>query len=251
MATRNPGFFYSLTVGLFLLLPMLAHGSDPYELLEKMERSYAFVNDYTASFWKRERMQDKWRPEETVFLKFQKPFKFYMRWLQGSHEGREAVYVQGLNGNKVFVHEPHGLARFVTALLDPAGTRVLKESRFPFTDIGIGRIIERIGKDVRRGQVEGSLRLVDHGREKIQGKELRRMEGLIVQDAKENNSFSRIVVSIDEQLWLPVKVVLYDREDLIVGEYMYGDLRLNPGLRESDFDTSNPTYHFPFWAIPY
>lgn len=251
MATRNSFFFYSLTVGFFLLSPMLADGSGPFELLEKMETSYASVNDYTAVFWKRERIRGKLRPEERIFFKFQKPFKFYMRWLQGAHEGREAVYVEGLNGNKVSVHEPQGLARFITALLDPAGARVLKESRFPFTEIGIGRIIERVGKDVRRGQVEGSLRLVDHGREKIQGREYRRMEGIIVEDAKETHSFSRLVLSIDEQLSLPIKVVLHDRADVIVGEYMYSDLRLNPGLQETDFDTSNPTYHFPFWAISY
>jgi len=249
MATRNSRLFYLLTLGQLLLSPMLASGSDFLEFLKKMENSYASVNDYTALFRKQERVSGKLKPAETIFLKFQKPFKFYMRWLDGAHAGREAVYVEGLNDNKVFVHEPRGLARFVTVLLEPDGDRVLKESRFPFTEIGIGRIIERMGEGVYKTEVGKPLTLVDRGRETIQGREFRRLEGLAAPGSKESHPFHKIILVFDEQLSLPSQIVLYDWDNLMIGEYLYNDIRLNPGLQKADFDTSNPNYNFPHWVI--
>jgi len=241
---------YSLFAIHFLLLsPALADQGELFALLEKMEAGYEHVRDYTALFHRRERIDGEWRSEEISFLKFQRPFKVYMRWLSGPSEGREAVYVEGANQNKVVIYEPRGLSRFFTFLLDPGSWRILKDSRYPFTEIGIGRLIERIGRDARRAWARGELRLVDHGRTKFMGRDVRQIEGILPQDQRAGYDSYRMVLRIDEENRLPVQASLYDWDNAITGEYTYRELRLNPELKETDFDPSNLAYHFPRWRI--
>lgn len=233
------------------LVPSTALGESGnlFGLLEEMEKSYANVQDYTALFRKRERIEGEWQPEEVSFLKFQKPFKVYLRWVSGPPEGREAIYIEGSNDNQVMIHEARGFSRFFTVLMDPGNRRILQESRYPFTEIGIGRLIDRIGKDARRAWARGYLRLVDHGRTKVMGKGIRQIEGILPQDRQAGYGFYRMILKIDETTGLPIQASLYDWDNVIVGEYAYSELHLNPGLREIDFDPSHPAYYFPRWRI--
>lgn len=238
-----------LIVICLLAASVVAADTHLFGLLEKVERSYESVRDYTALFYKRERIDGEWMPEETVFLKFQRPFKAYLRWLPGAHGGREALYVEGTNRNKVLIHEPDGISRFFTFLLDPGGWRILQESRFPFTEIGIGRLIARIVRDARKAWSKGEMRLVDRGRSTIKGREVLDMEAILPQDERAGYSFYRTILSIDREFWLPVSASIYGWDNRLLGTYAYSDLRLNVGLGDEDFDPSNPTYNFPRWRI--
>ena len=236
-------------VNYLLLCPALADQGQLFGLLERMEQSYANVRDYTAMFHKRERIDGEWQPEEVSFLKFQKPFKVYMRWVSGPPEGREALYITGANGNQVLVHEGRGFSGFFSFWLDPASWRILQESRYPFTEIGIGRLVERLGRDARRAWAKGELRLVDHGRTSALGRAVRQIEGILPRDPAAGYGSYRMIVKIDEVHGLPIQALLYDWENVIVGEYGYSELQINPGLKEIDFDPANPAYHFPRWRI--
>ena len=243
-------FSYLLFAATCLLpRPVLADESELFGLLEKMEASYEYVRDYTALFRRRERIDGEWRSEEISLLKFQKPFKVYMRWLSGPSEGREAIYVEGANQNRVVIHEPRGLTSFFTFLLDPGGWRILEDSRYPFTEIGIGRLIERIGRDASQAWAKKELHLLDRGKKKAMGREVREIEGVLPREQKAGYGSYRMVVSIDEEKGLPIQASIYDWDNMIIGEYSYRDLQLNPGLREADFDPSNPGYQFARWRI--
>lgn len=252
MANLEKSGLQALVLILVCLLAasVVAADNHRFALLEKVEQSYQSVRDYTAIFQKRERVEGEWRPEETVFLKFQKPFKVYLRWLAGAHEGREALYVEGANQNKVLIHESDGIARFFTFLLDPAGWRILQESRFPFTEIGVGRLIERIALGARKRSSKGEMHLVDLGTNTIKGREVFEIEGIIPRDERAEHSFYRSILSIDQGFWLPVRSSIYDSENRLLGTYTYSDLRINVGLGDNDFDPANPTYNFSTWRIP-
>lgn len=56
-------------------------------LLHAMAARYATVQDYSAIFLKRERINDTLLPLETIELKFAKPLKVYMKWLGGPGKG--------------------------------------------------------------------------------------------------------------------------------------------------------------------
>ena len=252
MNQREKTFVFSFllfTIDFLLFSSALADQSQLFGLLDKMEASYANVRDYTALFRRQERIDGDWRPEEVSFLKFQRPFKVYVRWLSGPPVGREAIYVQGANENKVVIHEAQGFSSFFSFLLDPEGKRILKDSRYPFTEIGIGRLIERLGRDARRAWTKGELRLVDHGKAKVGGRNVRLIEGILPLDRRAGYDSYRMILAIDEESGLPIQASIYGWDNALTGEYGYSELRLNPGLGEADFEPSNPAYNFSRWRI--
>jgi hypothetical protein len=106
-------------------------------VLEGMERAYAGVDHYTGTFFVQERTDGELSPPQWIALKFKKPFKVYLRWLEGPNEGRQVLYPAGADGNELLVRVPL-LVGAVTKTLDPNSPRVRKGSRHSITDIGIG-----------------------------------------------------------------------------------------------------------------
>lgn len=219
------------------------------QLLDRADRRYAGVDDYTAILLRRERIGEALRPQETILLKFQRPFKVYMKWLDGPGRGREGLYVNGAHKNKFLVHEGRGFRSLITAALDPSHPRVLEESRHPVTDVGIGRLLEIIGENARRAERNGELRLVDRGPGTVGDRRVHQVEGLLPRDPGAGYYCYRILVSIDQENDLPIRVVVYDWDDRIVEEYEYTQLQMNVGLTDQDFDPDNQDYGFSPWRL--
>ena len=232
-----------------LVFPSLAAAAsevDLLRLLERAERKYAEVQDYTACMISTERVGETLMPEERIVLKFQRPFKVYMRWVEGPSKGREGLYV---NGGKFLVAEPRGLARLFAAALEPTDARVMERSRHPVTDVGIGRLLEIVGENARRGTREKALRVIDRGPGEIAGRRVRQMEGILPQDPGAGYYGYRVLLAFDEEHGLPLRVVVYDWKDRLVEDYTYTQLVLNPGLTSRDFDAANGDYGFQAWRI--
>jgi hypothetical protein len=245
-----------LELGLALLLgAQTATAADvpPSELLRFLdlaEKHYAQVSDYTASMLSRERRADALQPLERVLLKFQRPFKVYMRWLEGPSKGREGLYVSGAHNGRFLVYEPKGVQRLFTAALEPTDPRVMEQSRHPVTDIGIGRLLEIVGENARRAARNGVLRVVDRGSADLQGRRVRQLESILPQDARLGYYGYRVTLAFDDENHLPIRVIVYDWSDQLVEDYIYTDLQLNPGLTSQDFDPGNKEYGFSFFRIP-
>ena len=65
-------------------------------VIEEMKQAYARVDHYTATFLLQERVDRELGPNQRLILKFKKPLKIYLRWLEGKHEGRQALYPAGI-----------------------------------------------------------------------------------------------------------------------------------------------------------
>ena len=246
--------YFSL-VFMAILCPCIAMGADvpASELLRYIDladRQYIQVSDYTAMMLSRERRDDILHPLERVWIKFQRPFKVYMRWLDGPSKGREGLYVSGANNGKFLISEPKGIQSLITAALDPSDRRVLEQSRHPVTDIGIGRLLEIVGENARRGARERVLRVVDRGTADLYGRRVRQLESILPKDASLGYYGYRVELAFDEENHLPIRVVVYDWSDQLVEDYIYTDLRLNPGFVGHDFDPGNKEYGFSFLRIP-
>ena len=213
--------------------------------------AYEEVRDYTATMQSVERIGEALEPEKAILLKFQRPFKIYMRWLDGASEGREALYVAGENDGRFFVAEKNGLAKFFTARVDPRDPRVLARSRHPVTDVGIGRLLEIIAANTQRAAHAGVLQVVDHGVGKVADRSVRDFETILPRDASQGYYGYRVRVSFDEENHLPIRVVVYGWSDRLVEDYTYMKLVLNPGLAAADFDPHNSAYKFSNWRIPF
>ncbi len=243
-----------LVCGLILGAPGSILAAGPAELvrlLERAERSYAGVYDYTSIMISRDRVQGILLPEQRILLKFQRPFKVYMKWLEGPGKGREGLYVNGAYDGRFLVYEPRGvLRRLFTAALDPGDRRVMEKSRHPVTDVGIGRLLEIVGDNARRAARSGVLQVVDRGPGEVAGRPVRTIESILPRDAGAGYYAYRVLLSFDEESGLPIRVVVYDWDDRLVEDYTYSHLRLNPGLPGRDFDPDNSDYGFSGWRIP-
>ena len=221
------------------------------QFVTRGETAYEEVHDYTATMRSVDRIGEVLEAERVILLKFQRPLKVYMRWLDQASQGREALYVAGENDDKFLVAEKSGVAKFFTARLDPRDPRLLARSRHPVTDLGIGRLLEIVAANAKRAARAGVLQVVDHGIGEVAGRPVREFEVALPRDASQGYYGYRFRVSFDEDNRLPIRVVVYDWSDRLVEDYTYMKLVLNPGLGPSDFDPRNPAYKFSNWRIPF
>jgi len=233
------------------LVPAHAAGGsgEPRALLEAMQRAFGRVETYTARFVRQEVVEGELRPREEALLKWQRPGRIYLRWLSGPHRGREIIYVPGREDGRMLVREPGFLTGLATFALVPDSPRVLRESRHPVTDVGLGRLIELIVANARRAAAAGELTLRDHGEAPGPAGPERRLEALLPRDPGRGYYSYRLELAVSVESSLPVRARVYDWDDRLVGDYAYLELRLNPPLGQRDFDPANPEYAFPAWTL--
>jgi hypothetical protein len=219
------------------------------QMLERAERRYAAVEDYTAVMLSIERLGDDLIPEKRVLLKFQRPFSVYMRWIAGPGKGRQGLYIAGRNDGRFTIAEPEGIARFFAASLEPTDPRIMELSRHPVTNMGIGRLLEIVGANARRGIRERALQWQDHGSVMVAGRATRHVEGILPRDPAAGYYAYRVSLFFDDAHGLPIRVMTYDWQDRLVEDYTYTELVLNPGLTARDFDLANPEYRLSRWRI--
>ncbi len=118
----------------------LAGAFDPREMLaliDEMDSSYSKVTDYVGVFYNQERIGGKLDDGQTSLVKFQKPFKVYMKFIDGPSKGTEALYVEGCYENKMLVRQ-EGICDCMTFSLDPKGLLAMHRKRHPVTELGFG-----------------------------------------------------------------------------------------------------------------
>lgn len=240
---------FALAILISMVAPTVTEALDTGAVLDRMEANYATVQSYTARFIREERVGDVLRPREEALLKFQRPGRLYLRWISGPPRGREILFVEGRDDDRILVHEPEGLARVFTIVMAPGSPRVLRESRHPITDVGLGRLIELIAGNARRALNRGELTVVDRGTSNESERRERRLELVLPRDPGKGYYCYRALVTVDDASGLPVETTIFDWDDRLVASYAYRDLRLNVVLTALDFDARNPEYGFPHWRL--
>jgi outer membrane lipoprotein-sorting protein len=229
-----------------LVTPPIAEADQRERLLSlvtRMESSYARVSDYTAVFRKQERVDGKLLSEETTLLKFQKPLKVYMKWIEDPSKGTEALYVDGSNGNKLLVRRG-GLLGFPTLSLDPRGSLAMTKNRHPITEVGFGYLINELQRNVKMALQHGELELIRLAEESFRGRSAMALEAKFAPRAGRTYHASRMVCHIDTELQLPIGAAFYDEADTLIERYSYSDVKLNVGLTPLDFSRENKAYRF-------
>jgi len=243
---RPAGIFLALLALLSVLFAQNnAHAQDRTDLekrFQETEEALAKIDNYTAIFHRIERVNGKLVPEEIAFLKFKRPFKVYMKWIN-PYDGQESLYVEGANNNKIRAHGT-GLTKLITVNLNPTGSLAMENSRHPITDAGLGILVKLIGSNLQRGLRSGELISKDHGEQIIYGRKTRELEGILPKDPAKGYYCYRCIVNLDVETRMPIKTRIFDWEDQLVECYGYEQLNLNPGLSDKDFDPKNPDYHF-------
>ena len=211
--------------------------------LDRCQKAYAALEDYTCTFVQRERVDNELLPEEHVQFKFKKPFMIYMKWVGKVNKGQECLYVKGRYGDKLVAHGS-GLAGLVTLRLDPEGSTAMRKRRHPITQAGIGHVLSLLQGDHQLAARYDEGRLIDRGKDRLSGRELRVFECVLPVDSRPQYYCYRAVVGFDTELVLPVSVSIYDAQGRLLEQYRYQDLKLDVGLTEKDFDEDNREYGF-------
>ncbi len=212
----------------------------------------AKIQDYSATMVKRERIDGVLGEHQYMFIKVRhQPFSVYIYFLApGDLKGQESIYIAGKNDGNLLAH-PNGLkARLIgTVSLNPTGMLAMSGNRYPITEIGIKRMVERLlevgANDMKYG--ECSMKILPGA--KINGRDCTCYEVNHPHPRKEF-IFHIARIYLDTELNVPIRYESYDwptekgGEPILVEEYTYLNLKLNNGFTDLDFDVNNPKYQF-------
>jgi outer membrane lipoprotein-sorting protein len=211
---------------------------DPHAIMQRMARAYDGIHDYTALFLKRERINGKLLPLETIELRFQEPFKLYMAW-RNPHPGRVITYVEGENDNKIHVN-PGGMLRFVRLSLDPTSSLATRNAHHTIRQAGLRNIIRFIMEQYEQGTQKSQMSLYFRGDSEVDGRAAYHLEFVCHADKTAGCYASRGEIWVDKDHYLPTKLLIYDWDNQLYEHYEYHRLRLNPGLGPEEFRIPAP-----------
>lgn len=223
-------------------------------LLSKGMETFAEVPDYTATFYKQERMNGTLGDGQTIELKLKhEPFSVYMKWISGDSRGQQAIYVDGQHDNQLLV-QPGGIKGRLTGVmfLDPEGALAMAQARHPVTQVGLVELAKTLlhhqQQDLERG----------HGfqcelRDDLTYEDRECWVFTCVYDSPEVNSeYRKSIVYVDKELSMPVCVKNFCwavdanpetiDEETLIEFYAYSNLELMQKLDATAFDAENRSY---------
>ena len=220
------------------------------------------IVDYTCRITKQERIRGDLQQEEYMDAKVRNrkvdeggkliaPLSVYMKFI-GPRDiaGRECIWVEGQNNNKMRAHEGGVKGRFLPSVwLDPDGPIAMNGQLHPIYDIGIENLVIKL---IERGQKEKKFDecKVDFiPNAKINGR-ICTVLTVMHPIQRPHFEFHKAEIFIDDELKIPVRYAAYfwpkqnaGKDDLLEA-YTYTNLKVNVGLTDADFDPKNPNYNF-------
>lgn len=220
------------------------------------------LNDYTARFVKQELdASGKMAPESEIQIKVQTrcrnenndaPMRVYLAFNSPQNlKGREVIWGADLFDGTMAVHEAGLLLGLKTLWLDPTGFLAMQGQRYPISEIGIMKLIDKL---IERGEKDRnnpdiSVNIIDN--QKLDDTltkviQIRRSKPSNMED---DFSLAEITLDPERQLILGYRAFGWpdqpDGEPKLLESYTYHDVKTNVGLTDSDFDPKNPEYNFP------
>ncbi len=216
---------------------------EPLRLVGLAREAYKDVQDYSCRLIKRERIDGRMQPQNTMIMKVRtQPFSVYFRWQEPSAlAGQEACYVAGRYGGKIRVR-PRGLLGAVGFVsLDLNDPRVRENNRHAITEAGIGHLIEQCaeGWEKERRWSQSQVQVAEY---EYDHRRCTRVE--VVHPTNPEGRFwhYRDVVFFDKEHHLPVRLEAYDwprhpgdSGDLLE-TYSYAGLQINAGIPDEVFN---------------
>jgi hypothetical protein len=222
------------------------------------------VRDYTAKLIKRERINGKLGSEVELEIKIRERresdptqsdgntagLAAYLKFIEPrSARGREVIWIENENDNKLTVHEG-GFKNLLRLELAPDSTLAMLGNKYPITEIGLRRLVEKL--------VEKCTREVDFSQcrvEVIENQQVGDRSCRLIQVTQPKSVpgadfyIAQVFLDMERKLPLRYAAFLWPEEEgqppPLEEEYTYLDLELNVGLTDADFDADNPAYAFP------
>ena len=212
---------------------------------------------YTARFQKQERVSGELLDEQTMAMKCRHaPFSIFLVWHTGD-VGREVLYVDGQNDNKLIAHDGGWKARLPAFSLAPDSTLAMRDARHPVTAAGLLKLIETMLEvhetDLRHRNYSTCDVVADQF---FDGHRCLAFT-TTYKSANDSPVYRKSMTLLDTETGLPVHTQHFGwpgagtsigaeqlDEATLVESYSYTDLRFECQLTDHDFDQRNQEYHF-------
>lgn len=209
------------------------------ELLNKSLVSYRMVNDYNSIFYKSEKTANgSLEPTQKIFLRYEKPCRIFMRWLDSTKEGLEVLYERGYNEGKLAIHQPGLLLGLMPVVFLEQSSPWVKEgsASYNIEDVGIENFLNEFNQAVTRAVEEKRIKTII--RENVTEDGMAADEAKVsFSDPENKRDFfaRRLRVLFDKTTSLPLKMELFDWEDEPSGIYVYKNVKINGGSQDLEF----------------
>lgn len=226
------------------LLPILRWAEKERPNIEKIE-------DYTAILTKQENIDGELQGIQVMEIKVRhRPLSFYTKFRYPKKvNGQEAIYIDGRNDGKLIAHGAGPERTFGTQRLPPEGGLAMRHQKYPITELGVLRLVDRLlevgRKDVQFGECDVKY---------TEGVKVNQHECILVEVIhpvpRKNFIFHVARIFIDKRHNLPIRYDSYSwpeeegAKPPLIESYTYDELKINTGLTDLDFDHSNPAYGF-------
>ncbi len=225
------------------------------DMLERLKQ----IEDYQATLVKRERVGGSLGAESRMQVKIRNPARVagqdrglaaYIKFLSPKlAAGREVIWVSDRFDGKLISHEG-GIKNWTRMTLDPHGSLAMLGNKYPITEIGLLRLVEKLVEKGERDRNLSQAKVLvseDHpvGTRRCRLIQVTHPEPLPGLD------FHIAQIFIDQERQIPLRYAAFlwprapGETPPLEEEYTYLDVQLNVGLTEADFDPDNPAYEFP------
>ena len=236
-----------------LLKPL--HGEHPLEPCLRWAKTARAdiqrIKDYSCTVIKRERVGGELLGPQSMTVKVRhEPFSVYLRFSEPAKlEGREVIYVAGQNHDKLLAHVTGVRQRLLgTVALRPTGSLAMRDNRYPITELGILRLVERLIEVGQNDQKD------THCEVRVSSSSLNGQSFMCIEvehpRPQAGLKFHLARIYVDAERNLPLRYEAYDwptrveQSPALIEQYTYLDLRVNRGFGDQDFDPGNPDYAF-------
>ena len=183
-------------------------GRAAFGLALRAKAAAAQLNEYAARFEKQERIGTELRPMEEIDAAVrEEPLSVHLKWVGRVDRGKEALYVEDDNDDRVRVWAGHLPAPFAVNA-EPDGALAMKTSRHPITHMGL----RTLGRGLFQHQGEPSPALPESfrvlGHMTLDGRRVT-VIGRRTVTASNDEAPDALVYGIDEANGLPVFVARY------------------------------------------
>jgi hypothetical protein len=202
------------------------------------------IRDYTCTFVKHERVDGVLGEQQFILLKvMNQPFSVYMRFIQ-PFAGREVVFVDGQNENKLTVLEA-GFKRYAGKLsLDPNGAMAMKGNKHPITSVGIRNLTAKLIKLFEEEAKFAECEVTVTPDTKVDGRQTLLVQ---VKHPIPRQSFRAHIMRIffDNEHKVPIHFDAYlwpaqtGAKPPLDEAYTYQNLKVNNNFTAMDFDANN------------
>ncbi len=223
------------------LLPALRHARTCLENVKKL-------SGYECTFTKTEVVGKQTISQKIKMKVRHEPFSVYMHF-EDAHAGREVIFVEGKNNNKLLVHEAGFASLIGTLELAPTDNQAMSENRYPITKAGIQKMMEAVTEQWESETMYGETAVKYFQDAKIGDMTCRVIESSHPQPRKQFK-FHMTRVWIDEKSGLPVRVQQFGfpaksgAKPPVLEDYTFSDIKAEVRLTDRDFDTKNPSYNY-------